>query len=79
MPVRVAIGCYTIVALIGISIIGYRGYSKYALGETVRSDAADTAEDRHRFLGLATLLLSSLSAVAVLFAGLVTLFFRTCS
>lgn len=78
-PVRIAIISYTIVALIGIVIIARVGYGKHTHGEPDSSNHADTPEDRHRFLGFATLLLSCLSAVAVLFAGLVTLFFGTCS
>jgi len=38
----------------------------------------DTPEDRHRFLGFATLLLSGLSAVAVLYAAFAATFFDTC-
>jgi len=39
---------------------------------------ADTPEDRHRFLGFATLLLSGLSAVAVIYTALVVVVFRSC-
>jgi hypothetical protein len=38
----------------------------------------DSPEDRHRFLGFATLLLAGLSAVAVLYAALAATFFDTC-
>lgn len=38
----------------------------------------DTPEDRHRFLGLAVLLLSLLSAVAVIYTALAAVFVGTC-
>jgi hypothetical protein len=75
--VRVAISAYTIAALIGIGIIGWIGHRRHGYGEASTRDF-DTPADRHRFLGFATLLLSGLSAVAVLFAGMVIVFFHTC-
>jgi len=48
------------------------------LGSATLPHDDDTPEDRHRFLGFATLLLSALSAVAVLYAGLVAVFIRSC-
>ena len=76
--VRVAIAVYTTLALIGIGIVGRIGYRKHNFGHAELPHDADTPEDRHRFLGFATLLLSALSAVAVLFAALVAVFFGTC-
>lgn len=77
-PVRALIGAYTIAALVVIGLSGWSGWRRYRLGgEPVPFDA-DTPEDRHRFLGFATLLLSLLSAVAVLFAALVVVFFEDC-
>ena len=76
--VRIAIAIYTLVALIAIGVIGRIGLKRHTHGETDLSHHSDTPEDRHRFLGFATLLLSTLSAVAVLFAGSVTIFFGTC-
>jgi hypothetical protein len=38
----------------------------------------DSAEDRHRFLGFATLLLAGLSAVGVLYAAVAATFFESC-
>lgn len=78
LTVRIVIVIYTILALVGIALVARVGYGKHSHGEPDRSNHADTPEDRHRFLGFATLLLSGLSAVAVLFAGLVTIFFGTC-
>lgn len=78
--VRFIIVVYTALALVGIVIVGRVGYRKHSLGDAdaERPTHGDTPEDRHRFLGFATLLLSGLSGVAVLFAGLVTLFIGTC-
>lgn len=76
--VRVAIAVYTVLALIGIGIVGRIGYRKHNFGRAELPHDADTPEDRHRFLGFATLLLSTLSAVAVLFAALVVVFFGAC-
>ena len=76
--VRMAIGVYTVLALAGIGIIGWVGYRRHSLGRAELPHDEDTPEDRHRFLGFATFLLSALSAVAVGYAALVVLFFRSC-
>ena len=76
--VRVAIAVYTLLALAGLAIVSRMGYLKYRFGEGRVPHDADTPEDRHRFLGFSTLLLSSLSAVAVLYGALVALFFVMC-
>jgi hypothetical protein len=78
-PVRGAIWIYTILGVIAISATGWVGYKKHSFG----SDGGlphddDTPEDRHRFLGWATLLLSGLSLVAILFEALVLGFFWNC-
>lgn len=76
--VRVAIFVYSILALAGIGFIGWKAYRKHSHGEAALPHDADTAEDRHRFLGFATLLLSGLSGVAVIYATLVAVFIRSC-
>jgi len=76
--VRVALIIYTVLALVAIGIVGWKGYSKHSHGDAELPHDADTPEDRHRFIGFATLLLSSLSAIAVLFAALVPFFIGTC-
>ncbi len=73
-----AIIIYTIIALAGIGIIGWIGYRKHSYGAAALPHDDDTPEDRHRFLGFSTVLLSGLSAVAVIYAALVVLFFRNC-
>ena len=76
--VRTAIIWYTAVALVGISIVGLEGFRRHSYGTETTTHDLDSPEDRHRFLGFATLLLSGLSAVAVLYAALAATFFDTC-
>lgn len=75
---RLAIVVYTLVALVGIGIVGWRGYRRQRRGSGVGSYDLDTPRSRHRFLGFATLLLSALSAVGVLYDALVVFFLSTC-
>lgn len=76
--VRLAILVYTVLALIGIGIVGWRGYRRHTFGSGTVPHDFDSPEDRHRFLGFATVLLFSLSAVAVLYAALAAVFIGTC-
>lgn len=73
-PVRVAIGVYTLLTLASIGIIGRSGYRRHSFSGGELPHDEDTPEVRHRFLDLATLLLSALSAVAVTYATLVAVF-----
>jgi hypothetical protein len=84
--IRTAVIWYTALALIGIVFTGWEGFRRHrhpstALG-AARTEATthdlDTPEDRHRFLGFATLLLSGLSGVGVLYAALAATYFETC-
>lgn len=77
-PVRWAIGIYTLVALVGVVIIGWAGYRRHRFGRAPATHNLDSPQDRHRFLGFANFLLSALSAVAILYAALVVLFFGNC-
>jgi hypothetical protein len=76
--VRWAVGLFTAVALAGIGLTGWLGWRRHSHGSGAVPHDFDTAQDRHRFLGFATALLSGLSAVAVLFVALVILYFDTC-
>jgi len=76
--VRTAIVVYTLLALTGIVAMGWAGYRRHRLGGASLPHDDDTPEDRHRFLGFATLLLSALSAVAVVYAATVTIFIDRC-
>lgn len=77
-PVRWAIAAYTILALVGIALNGWSGLRRHRYGSGSLPHDFDTPEDRHRFLGFATLLLAGLSAVAVLLESMVIIFFRDC-
>src|SRR5688500_13039580 len=76
--VRMAIAVYTALALAAIGIIGWIGYRRHSYGHADLPHDDDTPEDRHRFLGFATLLLSALSAVATVYAALVAVFIGSC-
>ena len=76
--VRVAVAAFTASALAGILFVGWRGLRRHRLGSVPAPHDLDTPEDRHRFLGLATLLLSAVSAVAVLYGAMPALVFGAC-
>ena len=76
--VRTAIIWYTGTALVGIGVVGWEGLRRHRHGTEATTHDLDSPEDRHRFLGFATLLLAGLSAVAVLYAALAATFFETC-
>ncbi len=76
--VRVAIAIYTVAALIGIGVVGWVGWGRHRHGSEEVPHDSDTPEDRHRFLGFATALLSGLSAVATLFVAMVAVFVEVC-
>lgn len=75
---RIAIAVYTAVALGGIAIVGWQGYRRHRLGGSDPPHDFDTAEDRHRFLGFATVLLAGLSFVATGYSALAAVFIGTC-
>lgn len=76
--VPTAIAWYTAAALVAIAIVGWEGWRRHQHGTEATTHDLDTAEDRHRFLGFATLLLAGLSAVGVLYAAMAAAFFDTC-
>jgi hypothetical protein len=65
-------------ALAGIALTGWRAWGKHTHGESEPPHDRDTPEDRHRFLGYATLLLSALSAIATVYVMISTLFLGSC-
>ncbi|HUF61752.1 MAG TPA: hypothetical protein VMN36_06730 [Verrucomicrobiales bacterium] len=77
-PVRWAITAYTALALIGIGMNGWSGLCRHRFGSGRLPHDSDTPEDRRRFLGFATLLLSGLSAISVLFGAIVVFYFEDC-
>jgi hypothetical protein len=76
--IRTLVVLLTALALGGIALTGWIGYRAHSYGSASLPHDDDTPEDRHRFLGYATVLLSGLSAVAVVYAALVIVFVRTC-
>ena len=77
-PVIPAVIIYTLLALIGIGIVLRIGWRRHEYGTAAVPHDFDTRADRHRFLGFATVLLSGLSAVAVLYVAAVLIFVRSC-
>lgn len=75
---RTAVWIYTALALAGIGVVGAIGLRRHRHGSSKPPHDADTPEDRHRFIGFATLLLSALCAVAVTYAALVVVFIEDC-
>jgi hypothetical protein len=76
--VSTAVLWYTVLALLGIGIVGWEGFRRHSYDTETTTHDLDSAEDRHRFLGFATLLLSGLSAVGVLYAALAASYFESC-
>ena len=75
---RVAIASYTVVALAAMVYLFWHGWRRHRLGRAALPHDADTPEDRHRFLGFTTMLLSGLSLVATVYVALAALFIETC-
>lgn len=76
--VRTAIAIYTAVALLLIGFTGWRGLKRHQVGAATVPHDFDSPEDRHRFLGFASLLLSALSFVATVYVALVAIFNESC-
>jgi hypothetical protein len=75
---RIAIGAYTIAALAIVAAIAWLGYRAHRLGSGEPPHDADSPEDRHRFLGLASLLISGLSVVAIVYSAMTVVFIGSC-
>jgi hypothetical protein len=58
--------------------VGGIGFRRHRLGSAELPHDDDSPEDRHRFLGFSTFLLSALSAVAVVYSALAAVFIETC-
>jgi len=76
--VRLAVAIYTMLAVLGIGVVGWDGYRRHRYGWATVPHDFDTPEDRHRFLGFAILLLSGLSLVAVVYVVLAVVFIGDC-
>lgn len=75
---RLLLWGYTAVALLVIALFGWRGLRQHRWGAADLPHDADSAGDRHRFLGFATLLLCGLSFVAVLYSALAIALVGSC-
>jgi hypothetical protein len=75
---RVALGLVTAIALAAILVAGLLAWRQWGFGVEEPPHDAPTADDRQRFQGFATLLLSGLSFVAVIYAALPILFILDC-
>jgi hypothetical protein len=78
LGVRVAVTALTAGALAGILYTGWRGLRRHRLGRGRMPHDLDTPADRTGFLGFATVLLSGVSAVAVLYVAMPALVFGAC-
>jgi hypothetical protein len=82
-PLVIGFGSITLIALIAIGASGRQGWRRYKHdshnSDAVPSHHRDSPEDRHRFLGLATVLLAALSAIATVYVALAVAVIRTCS
>lgn len=76
--VRWWIAAFTVIAVGGIVWNGWDAFRRFRYGGKPVPFDDDTPEDRHRFLGFATLLLAGLSLVATLFSAMVVVFFEDC-
>jgi hypothetical protein len=76
--VQLAIGAYTLASLVTVSVLGVRGFFRHRYGTSSVPHDADSRADRHRFLGFAALLLSGLSAIAIVFQALTVVFIGSC-
>ena len=76
--VRVSIAIYTLVALFLVGTQIVKGYRQHRMGNAQLPHDGDTAEDRERFLGFANFLISSLSALGIIFLAFNAFIFRSC-
>jgi hypothetical protein len=69
---------FTAVAIGAIAAIAWGGHQRHSWGAGKPPHDADTPEDRHRFLGFATLLLAGLSAVATIYSAIAVFSIQSC-
>jgi len=75
---RLGVLLATILFLVIVGREIFIGYKKHSIGDSEPPHNEGTPEDRERFLGLARLLISGLSFLAILYTGYVFWFFRSC-
>ena len=76
--VRLWVLAFTVIALISVAITGAHAFRHWGFGANSPPHDAPTAADRRRFIGYATLLVSALSFVAIVFTALPVLFIMDC-
>lgn len=76
--VRSAVAVYTAIAFGATLLVAWIGWRMDRLDAANPPHDRDTARSRHGFLGFATLLLSGMSAVAILYQAMVVIFIRSC-
>lgn len=70
--------CYSVVAMVGIAVVGWLSYQSFRRGDPPLSYGFDDPAHRTHFLGFTAFLLSLLSGVATAFTILVFLLVGTC-
>jgi hypothetical protein len=78
-PLQAGVAGTALLALLGIGVTGRIGWRKHKYGNESPPHDRDTPEDRHRFLGFATVLLSGLSAIATIYVALSVLLVGSCA
>jgi uncharacterized membrane protein YbhN (UPF0104 family) len=73
-----AIWIFTAAALAAIAITGWLAWRRHHYGNGKLPHDFDSPADRHRFLGFACLLLSGLSAVAIVYSALAVVLVGSC-
>lgn len=76
--VRIGLGLFTLVALASIVFSAYLAYRQWGFGTGDPPHDEPTARDRRYFQGFATLLLSGLSFVAVVYAAIPLILIAGC-
>jgi hypothetical protein len=76
--VRLTITVLAAVALAGIAGVAAVGWRWHRAAGDAPPHDADSAADRRGFMGLATVLLATLSGVGVIYSALAAVFIRTC-
>ena len=74
----ISIAAPAVVALALIALAGWHGWKKHKIPGGDTPHDGDTAEDRSRFLGWATVLLAALSAIATVYISVAALIFGGC-
>jgi hypothetical protein len=72
------VAAYTAVAVAVIALTAWGAHQRHTFRAGTPPHDADSPEDRHRFLGFATMLLAGLSAVATIYSAIAVFTFQSC-